>query len=562
MKTTFPLIVVFLLLITSGSVSSKQDVSKKADLQTGSISIQCTPDLYELASKWVSEYNILNPGIKAGVIRANYNDANLRAGENLSFISNKSSMVADNVSNWKLVVGHDVIVPVMNAENPFVKEVLQRGVSPEQFTKLFQDPKMRNWGTILANGKDIPVHIYLMNDESINKGLSEFLHEKQILYTGITIGNRDQVISAIQQDPYAIGFCKVVNIQGDDNQSMIDKVRLLPIDKNANGSIDYMEDIYSDLNAFQRGVWIGKYPKTLCSDIYAVSKVQPTNENELAFLRWVLTDGQQFINAEGFSDLARSESQSQLDKINMVIISGQTPKAAHSGLLIILIVFASLIISGVVLNAVIHYYRNRKTSSATAISSMINGFDEKAVLVPYGLYYDKTHTWAFMEKDGMVAIGIDDFLQHVTGPITRIEMKNPGEKIKKGDQFFSIIQSGKQLNLYAPVSGTIKKLNEALFNDSSYLNSSPYTEGWVYMIEPSNWFGEIHLMDMSEKYRRWLGAEFSRLKDFMNAILRIDSVEYAHVVLQDGGALKDGLLSELGPEAWEDFQTNFLDTFK
>jgi glycine cleavage system H lipoate-binding protein len=167
-----------------------------------------------------------------------------------------------------------------------------------------------------------------------------------------------------------------------------------------------------------------------------------------------------------------------------------------------------------------------------------------------------------MEKDGLVSIGIDDFLQHITGPITRIEMKSAGERIKKGELLFSIIQSGKQLNMYAPVSGVIKSQNESLLGNSSFLNHSPYSDGWVYRIEPSNWFKEMQMLDRSEKYRTWLNAEFSRLKDFMAAILKPESPEYAHVVLQDGGEMKEGVLSGFGPEVWEDFQANFIDTFK
>ena len=207
-------------------------------------------------------------------------------------------------------------------------------------------------------------------------------------------------------------------------------------------------------------------------------------------------------------------------------------------------------------------YSSKKTAIAGAITVHSRGFYENAVVVPQGLYFYKTHTWAFMEKDGTVTIGIDDFLQHITGPITRIEMKNPGEKIKKGDMLFSIIQSGKQLNLYAHVSGTIKKQNEALIMNSSYLNSSPYSKGWVYMIEPSSWFKEIQFLDMAEKYSRWLDTEFQRVKDFLAATLKYDNIEYTHIVLQDGGVLKDAVLSDFGPKIWEDFQTNFLDKYK
>jgi glycine cleavage system H lipoate-binding protein len=165
-----------------------------------------------------------------------------------------------------------------------------------------------------------------------------------------------------------------------------------------------------------------------------------------------------------------------------------------------------------------------------------------------------------MEKDGNVKIGLDDFLQHVTGTITRIKMKEPGVKIRKGEKFLSIIRNGKQLNIYSPVSGTIINQNNELNADSSILNSSPYSEGWVYVIEPKNWLREIQFMQMAEKYKLWLQDEFIRLKDFLSTSVRSNENVYAHLVLQDGGELTDHILADLDPEVWEDFQTNFIDT--
>ena len=61
-----------------------------------------------------------------------------------------------------------------------------------------------------------------------------------------------------------------------------------------------------------------------------------------------------------------------------------------------------------------------------------------------------------MEQDGMIRLGIDDFLQHVTGTITRIMMKEPGEIVRRGEKILTLTKFGKQLSLYSPVSGTIK----------------------------------------------------------------------------------------------------------
>ncbi|MBK8881499.1 MAG: glycine cleavage system protein H [Bacteroidales bacterium] len=184
--------------------------------------------------------------------------------------------------------------------------------------------------------------------------------------------------------------------------------------------------------------------------------------------------------------------------------------------------------------------------------------DQNSMRIPKGIYYDKTHTWAFLEANGTVKVGIDDFLQHITGKITRIKMTDPGKKVKKGEQILSVIQNGKQLNLYSPISGTIVEQNQVLEINSSALNSSPYNEGWIYRIEPSNWSRESQLLFMADKQIEFIKKEFSRLKDFLMIALSAD-VRYASVMLQDGGEISDGVLTEMGPEIWDDFQTKFID---
>jgi hypothetical protein len=137
-------------------------------------------------------------------------------------------------------------------------------------------------------------------------------------------------------------------------------------------------------------------------------------------------------------------------------------------------------------------------------------------------------------------------------------MKHPGERIRKGKQVLSIIQDGKQLDIYSPISGIIREKNKTLATNTSVINSSPYGEGWIYMIEPTNWIKEIQFLFMGNKYREWLKSELLRLKDFLTDSVRSESVEYAYV-LQDGGELVDRILEGLGPKIWEDFQANFID---
>ena len=91
---------------------------------------------------------------------------------------------------------------------------------------------------------------------------------------------------------------------------------ILPIDNNANGTIDYKEDVYADLNTFSRGVWIGKYPRELSSNIYSVAASNPDNDSEIAFLKWIITRGQVLLDNHGFSNLEHNERMAQIKWID------------------------------------------------------------------------------------------------------------------------------------------------------------------------------------------------------------------------------------------------------
>ncbi len=559
MKNSIYLLIGFMLLNFVNANNITEDKSKQAT--ESSINVYCTPDLYNLTFKLSNEFGSLNPKLNIEVIKVPESSIakTLSTEGNLGFISNEKYSGLNGEPFWKVIVGRDVIVPIISSKNPLLDEIYQQGISPEKFAQIFTNSEMQNWGALLENVQNIPIHYYMINDESINSEVANFLKLSKISINGIKVENEKELISAIQKDPYAIGFCKMINLIDSRNQSIVENIKLLPLDRNGNGQIDYIEKIYDDMNVLARGVWIGKYPKALFNDIYAVSYVKPTNEIEVEFLKWVLTDGQQFMNPTGYSELVFNERQRKLDILLYSDISTITSNDDYANLKSLIVILFSFIATVIIAKMIVQRTQ-KKTAVQNAASIYPLVFDENSIVIPKGLYFDKTHTWAFMEKDGIVRIGIDDFLQHITGTLTQIKMKNPGKKIKKGEQLLSIIHKGKQLHINAPISGTVKAQNETLLTNTAIINSSPYSDGWVYMIEPTNWLREIQFLIMDKKYKEWLKSEFSRLKDFLAITLKANTEEYAYSVLQDGGELKDGVLANLEPEVWEDFQTNFIDT--
>lgn len=565
MKHKINLQIGLLLLLLCSCLNCSRDKSQNLP-QDNSISFYSTPELYDLTKQWAGVFNKLNPDVKINVVHATGSSVaeNLDNSSNVSFVSSEFDSVIYARSLWKVVVGRDVIVPVINSENPLMDEICRRGISPAGFHRIINNPGTTDWGTLLGTGHNTPVNLYVTENAALHPGWSKFLETDQFTMKGIHVADAKDLIAAVRGDKYSIGICNITDVIGTNTHSILENVKLLPIDKNGNGRIDYKEDVYADLNTFSRGVWIGKYPRALSSNIYSISASNPTNRSEIAFLKWIITSGQVLLDNHGFSHLEHTEQMAQVKWIDS--FDGGRPGSESftipkepgffsrpfSMIMAIILVTVFLAIQG------LRYLYRRRAGVPVHMKVPGHAFNEDFVKSLPGLYYDKSHTWAFMDEDGLVKVGIDDFLQHVTGPLTRIKMKSPGERIRKGKLAVSIIQDGKQLNINAPVSGIIKEQNKILTTNTSVINSYPYSEGWVYKIEPTNWLMEVQFLIMGNTYKEWLKTEFRRLKEFLMDSVRPGLVEYAHV-LQDGGELKSSILEDLGPETWEDFQTDFID---
>ena len=558
---------VFLTLLSLLIYSATGWSMDASDNQTGiasntsaatTIQLMSSPEMNSLTGNWAKEYGRINPGVK--IIVSNMGE--VQGVNSLLFISNDQSKAVNEVKSWKMVIGRDAIVAVINARNPQLKEINVQGIQAEEFALILSDPAKSNWKSILKGGQDAPIHSYIIDNEKVKANIGIFIHQDPAALNGITLATPSEIISAVQKDVYAIGFCKLTDVRDASTNEMVQNIQILPIDKNGNGRIDNFENIYSNMASFTRGVWIGKYPRALCGSIYATASTQPTDKNTVAFLTWVITDGQKFLNNFGYSVLASREVKSSMVSLTVptTILAANEKKVFISNTWIINLMILLIVV--LIVLAMIRYIKNQKLTEQNEEIEITPGLNENNLLAPKGIYFDKTHTWAFMEKDGNVKVGIDDFLQHITGTLTRITMKASGDKIRKGEKIVSIIHDGKQLNIYAPISGTILEYNKSLISDASLINSSPFSEGWVYLIEPKNWVREMQFLFMDEKYKEWLKDEFSRLKDFFAASVMSNRSVYAQIILQDGGELTDNVLADLEPEVWEDFQSKFIDTSK
>ncbi len=139
-------------------------------------------------------------------------------------------------------------------------------------------------------------------------------------------------------------------------------------------------------------------------------------------------------------------------------------------------------------------------------------------------------------------------------------LREPGDIIAKGDLLTVIDQGGKQLKVYSPITGKITNTNEVITDDPELINEDPYDQGWLYKIKPKNWKKDTSSFMLADEAVEWSEKELARFKDFlMYGAMRKYSPETSMVMLQDGGEIRDNVLSDLPVEVWDEFQQEFLD---
>ncbi|MCF8233367.1 MAG: hypothetical protein K9G67_04310 [Bacteroidales bacterium] len=557
MKTKIFTFIILSSLISPGIIAQESH-KKTAGSKSHTINIVCMPVLQNLANAWTVCYCDQHPDMDVQLIPASVNNIpeKLKQKDELCLITESCYKNLSQGSLIALPVGRSIVVPVINVENPAAEQIFKNGVPAEVLCNLLKDDKKTGWNEFLETEQYIPVHYYGIRDEIASKCISEFL--KEDISAHKVADNKQELLAALQKDKYAIAFCKLTDIMDMQNHAILSNLHILPIDRNSNGKIDYFEDFYSALSDFTRAVWIGKYPPELSSEIYLVSGSLPESKPTIAFLEWASTGGQQLMEANGFTGLTSSERVANLEKISVQEpLMAASVQDQNNFLSFILIILAVFIVAAIILRLIAVKGKEVGEQGETVAPIYPKVINESNITIPKGLYFDKSHTWAFMEKDGLVKIGIDDFLQHVTGRISTIKIPSKGEKITKNSQLISLTQDGKQIKIHAPLSGRIVAVNEEVAKNPALINSSPYNEGWLYKIEPSNWLREIQFMRMADKYREWIKNEITRLKDFL--VLSVNLKSENNPAFQEGGEVLYGVLEKFGPGTWEDFQKNFID---
>jgi len=122
--------------------------------------------------------------------------------------------------------------------------------------------------------------------------------------------------------------------------------------------------------------------------------------------------------------------------------------------------------------------------------------------IPADLRYSEEHEWVRVDGD-RVTVGITDYAQDALGDVVFVDLPEPGTQLEVGQAFGEVESTKSVSDLYAPVAGTVAQRNEALEANPELVNSSPYDQGWMVVLEVSDAGVLDQLLD-AEGYERLL----------------------------------------------------------
>jgi CheY-like chemotaxis protein len=131
--------------------------------------------------------------------------------------------------------------------------------------------------------------------------------------------------------------------------------------------------------------------------------------------------------------------------------------------------------------------------------------------IPGGSFIAPGHTWVRIEPDGQVRVGIDDFANKAMGAVGSVLLPKPGTQVRVGDPLFSCKRGTESVTFAAPVSGLVQDLNATLQSEPARMTISPYKDGWVCRIEPSDLTAQLGAMRIGQPAVAWYGEEIDRL---------------------------------------------------
>jgi phosphate transport system substrate-binding protein len=286
---------------------------------SGKIIVSGAFALYPMMVKWAEEYQKINPGVRvevsAGGAGKGMTDA-LTGMVDLGMVSRDISSEEISRGAVYVAVTKDAVVVTANAKNPELADLQAQGINRSVLTKIFINETITGWGTVVHRPEiSEKIDVYTRSDACGAADVwAKYMGYKQEDLKGVGVFGDPGLADAVKTDRLGIGYNNIGFAYDATTGKPLDGLAIIPLDLNDNGRVDADEQLYATRDTITNAINTGKYPSPPARELNLVAKGSFSGPT-LQFVRWILTDGQQYVQESGYIALPQERIDQQLNKL-------------------------------------------------------------------------------------------------------------------------------------------------------------------------------------------------------------------------------------------------------
>lgn len=318
-RTLAAFIILTSLLAACGGLSGgTAEQANSNDLQ-GTLTISGAFALYPMMTVWAEEFSRLHPDVyfdvQGGGAGKGMTDT-IAGAVDIGMVSRaiKDEEIAKGIF-W-IPVTKDAVFPIISAENPYAERIMTQGLSQEVIHKIYISGEITTWGEVLGDPAiSDEIHIFTRSDAA---GAAEQWAkyaggEAQEDLLGIGVNSEPSIVDTVSKDALGIGYGNLNSIFDMGSGNAVAGIMVPPLDVNADG-VASPEEVFTKKKEAMQAIADGTYPSPPARFENLVTMGKPEGLT-LTFLRWILTDGQQYLEEAGFVPLTPEQQTAALDKL-------------------------------------------------------------------------------------------------------------------------------------------------------------------------------------------------------------------------------------------------------
>lgn len=268
--------------------------------------------------KWGEEYSRIHPGVRidlsAGGAGKGIADA-LAGLVDVGMVSRE--ITPEEIKRGILFVpaARDAVVLTISSKNPVRGELQRTGVGRNTLIDIWINGRNLTWGDAVGGHSKDKIQVYTRSDScGAAQTWAQFLGGRnQEDLKGVGVYSDPGIAEALRKDARGIGYNNL-NFAYDGKTGLpVEGIQVLSIDVNENGRVDAGEDVGTKEAAI-KAIVSGAYPSPPARDLYLVMKLD-SKEPPRQFVRWILTEGQQYVEAVGYIRLSGSQVKEALKRL-------------------------------------------------------------------------------------------------------------------------------------------------------------------------------------------------------------------------------------------------------